>query len=123
MLISLIEFFKRAVPAALFFTEKKSATFYCWKRKIDPNKFASRKPLQIFHDGGHTDYRRETSPVICYANQRIGSYMIGNSVMKELMANSTERTSSILDLKLIINVISQYIHGIQYISISKFTAS
>ena len=37
---------------------------------------------KLFHDGGR--YLRETSPLICGANQWIGSYIITASVMKEL---------------------------------------
>ena len=38
--------------------------------------------IQLFHDGG--PYRIETSPLIYKANQWIGFYIIGASVMKEL---------------------------------------
>ena len=37
---------------------------------------------KLFHGGG--PYRRETSSLICAANQWTGFYMIGVSVMKEL---------------------------------------
>ena len=37
------------------------------------------------HDGGH--YLIETSPLICFANQWTGFYMITASVMKELILN------------------------------------
>ena len=40
------------------------------------------KLLQLFHNGGR--YHIETSPLICFANQWTGSYMITDSVMKEL---------------------------------------
>ena len=39
--------------------------------------------LWLFHDGG--PYHIETIPLICRANQWNGFYMIGTSVMKELM--------------------------------------
>ena len=39
--------------------------------------------LLTLHDGG--PYHIETSPLICSTNQRSGSYMIGTSVMKELI--------------------------------------
>ena len=38
--------------------------------------------LKLFHDGGR--YHRETSPLICSANQWNGFYMITASVMKEI---------------------------------------
>ena len=38
---------------------------------------------QLFHDGG--TYHIETSSLISSANQWTGFYLIGNSVMKELM--------------------------------------
>ena len=37
---------------------------------------------EVFHDG--SPYHIDTSPMVCTANQWIGSYMIGTSVMKEL---------------------------------------
>ena len=39
--------------------------------------------FSLFHDGGR--YDKETSPLICSANQWTGFYMITASVMKELM--------------------------------------
>ena len=46
---------------------------------------------EAFHDGG--PYHIENSPLICYANQWTGFYMIGTSVMKELIEkyNNTAR--------------------------------
>ena len=38
----------------------------------------------LFHDGG--PYHIETNPSICYVNQGTGFYMIGTSIMKELLA-------------------------------------
>ena len=38
---------------------------------------------ELFHDGG--PYHIETSPMICRANQWTDFYMIGTSVMKELI--------------------------------------
>ena len=38
---------------------------------------------KLFHDGGF--YHIETSPLTCKANQWTGFYMIGTSVMKELL--------------------------------------
>ena len=43
--------------------------------------------FQLFHDGGC--YHIETSPLICKANQWTGFYMIGSSVMKELVVRHT----------------------------------
>ena len=40
------------------------------------------KLLQLYYNGGC--YHIETSPLICLANQWTGSYMITDSVMKEL---------------------------------------
>ena len=37
----------------------------------------------LFHDGG--PYHIETSPLICSANQLTGLYVVGTSVMKELI--------------------------------------
>ena len=37
---------------------------------------------ELFHDGG--PYHIETSPLICFANQWTGFYMIWTSIMKEL---------------------------------------
>ena len=34
--------------------------------------------------------KKETIPLICFANQRTGLYMIGTSVMKELINNVTK---------------------------------
>ena len=38
--------------------------------------------IEPFHDGGR--YHIETSPLICFANQWTGFYMISASVMKGL---------------------------------------
>ena len=38
---------------------------------------------ELFHDGGR--YHIDTSPLICWANQWVGFYMIMASVMKELI--------------------------------------
>ena len=38
--------------------------------------------VKLFHDIG--SYHIETSPLICYANQWTGFYMIGTYVMKQL---------------------------------------
>ena len=38
---------------------------------------------KLYHDGG--PYHIETSPLTCHANQSTGFYMIGTSVMKELI--------------------------------------
>ena len=51
------------------------------------------------HDG--SPYHIETSPLICWANQRTGVYMIGTSVMKKLnhflqIISLTSMVSSIL---------------------------
>ena len=40
------------------------------------------KLLQLYYNGGR--YHIETSPLICFANQWTGSYMITDPVMKEL---------------------------------------
>ena len=44
-------------------------------------------PSELFHDGG--PYHTETSPLICSVNQWTGFYMIGASVMKELITCAT----------------------------------
>ena len=41
-------------------------------------------------------YHIETSPMICRANQRIGFYMIGASVMKELKQNFIKLSTILL---------------------------
>ena len=41
--------------------------------------------VQFFHDGGLR--HRETSPLICSANQLTGFYMAGTFIMKELIPN------------------------------------
>ena len=38
--------------------------------------------IELFQDGGR--YHIETSPLICFANQWTGFYMISATVMKEL---------------------------------------
>ena len=47
----------------------------------------------LFHDGG--PYHIATSPLICGVNQRIGFYLIGTSVTKELISLGTEQFSEI----------------------------
>ena len=46
-------------------------------------KIGLRKIGQLFHNGG--PYHIETSPLICCANKWTGLYMIGTTVMKELI--------------------------------------
>ena len=46
--------------------------------------------IKIFHDGGL--YHIKTIPLICIANQWTGFYMIGSSVMKELMTDNEHKT-------------------------------
>ena len=41
--------------------------------------------LQFFHDGGA--HHKDTSPLICSANQWSGFYMTGTYVLKELTAS------------------------------------
>ena len=41
----------------------------------------------LFHDGGR--YHKETSSMICYADQWIVFYMTGNYVMKELISRNS----------------------------------
>ena len=49
--------------------------------------------LQLFHDGGL--YHIEASPLICRANHWTGFYMMGISVMKELVHFTIYWTSSL----------------------------
>ena len=46
-------------------------------------KAVVKKPVQLFHHQGL--YQIEASPLISRANQWTGFYMIGTSVMKELI--------------------------------------
>ena len=48
------------------------------------------KKTRVFNDGN--PYHVETSPVICRSNEGTGFYMIGTSVMKELMQLSSYNT-------------------------------
>ena len=48
------------------------------------NKLVGPSFDQLFHEGGPYDI--EISPLICYAKQWTGFYMIWTSVMKELNA-------------------------------------
>ena len=52
-------------------------------RILQYTEFYNRNHDELFHDGG--SYQIETSILICSANQWTGFYMLGTSVMKELM--------------------------------------
>ena len=53
-----------------------------WQNKITIYSRLIVQKTYLFHDGG--PYHIETCQLICSANQWIGSYIIGTSVMKEL---------------------------------------
>ena len=53
------------------------------------------KTNQFFHNGG--PYHKEISPLISSANQRTGLYMIGNSVMRELINSECCSNSFTID--------------------------
>ena len=49
------------------------------------NQCYMNKEDYLFHEGG--PYHIETSPLICRANQWTGFYIIGTSVLKQLIAS------------------------------------
>ena len=53
--------------------------------------------LKLFHEGGPCHI--ETGPMICRANQWTDFYMIGTSVMKELISSNKSQTVGVLTKK------------------------
>ena len=57
--------------------------FYKFKEEILSHIWYKLFLIQLFYDGG--PYHKETSPLICKANQWTGFSLIGSSIMKELI--------------------------------------
>ena len=85
---TLTKTYDEAPETVLIGVLQKSILEYLKSKSMDWFLYDNQLLLQneLFHDG--CPYHVETSPLICKANQRTGSYMTGTSVMKELIWSS-----------------------------------